>query len=153
MGALCTRILQSEGSHALNSAEDLLILFIVAVAPRPYAPFDNLCAYLWAINPASPSALDLGSLYCESGLYGEAATVLSWGLDYFSHRPKASFVKCLLRCFQKLQLMDEDCFDDLIGELEKTSFYKSTRKGRVAIATGAWAVVKDVRFKDCQQIV
>lgn len=151
MRRLCTSILQSEGPHALNSAEDLLIIFIVAVASGVRAPFENLYQYLREINPGSPSALTLGYIYSECGLYGEAATLLSWGWDFSGQKPQAQSIKCLLCCFQKLQVMDERCFNALIGELENTSYWGHKRKGRAA--TGAWAVVQDVRFKDCQRTV
>ena len=148
---LCTSILQSEGPNALNSAEELLIIFIVAVTSRVCAPFKSLDSYLREINPASPSALTLGYLYSECGLYGEAATLLSWGWDFSGQKPQAQFVKCLLRCFNELQLLDEEHFDALISELGNTSYWGNSRKGRAA--TGTWAVVQDPRFKDCQQIV
>ena len=151
MRGLCTSILQSGGPHTLNSAEDLLVIFIVAVASGVRAPFKSLYAYLREINPATPSALTLGYIYSECGLYGEAATLLSWGWDYSGQKPQADSIKCLLCCFQKLQLMDEHYFNALIGELENTSYWGNKRKGRAA--TGAWAVVQDVRFKDCQRIV
>ena len=148
---LCTGILQSEGPNALNSAEELLIISIVAVTSRVGAPFESLDSYLREINPVSPSALTLGYLYSECDLYGEAATLLSWGWDYFPHSPETPLVKSLLRCFRKLQLMDEHYFNALTDELKNTSYYGDKRKGRAA--TGAHAVVKDARFKDCQRMV
>lgn len=145
---VCLSNLPSEGLQALNIAEDLLITFIVAVALNMSAPTDYLCLWLWDINP---SALTLGHIYFECGLYGEASTLLSWGEDFSSQKPRAQSLKCLLRCFQKLQLMDEDHFNALNGELENLSYLGNSRNGRVA--TGAWAVVKDGRFKDSWRMV
>ena len=149
---LSISILKSRGRDGLEDAEDLLILFIVAIFPQPKNSvygWTSPVGFLQEINPASYSALALGQIYAQCELYSEAATLLSWGLDFYEPDPDKHCVRCLLKCTHKLELIDRQTFNALNEELDRPSQYANRENDYTY--RGAWAVAKNDEFVDCRR--
>lgn len=152
---LCISILASGGRNSLEDAEDLLIEFIVAMVPKFVKPTQNsaepLVLWLREINPATYSALALGQIYGRCQLYNEAATLLSWGLDFSGQNPQRGPVKRLLECLREIGLLSTEIFQTLNEEADKPSKYGGRKHNYEH--SGSWAVVKNDLFDNCRQQV
>lgn len=152
---LCVSILESGGRNSLEDAEDLLIEFIVAMVPKFVKPTQNwaetLVLWLREINPATYSALALGQIYAQCQLYNEAATLLSWGLDFSGGNPQRSPVKRLLHCQRELGLLSNEVFQKLDEEADKPSEYRGRKHNYEH--SGSLAVIQNNLFDNCRQKV
>ena len=152
---VCISIAESGGRNSLEDAEDLLIEFIVAMVPKFVKPTQNwaetLVLWLREINPATYSALALGRIYAQCELYNEAATLLSWGLDFSGGNPQRSPVKRLLQCQRELGLLSGEVFQKLDEEADKPSEYRGRKHNYEH--SGSLAVIQNNLFDNCRQKV
>lgn len=152
---LCVSILESGGRNSLEDAEDLLIQFIVAIGSsflkQTQGREETLVMWLRKANPVEDGALALGQIYTQCQLYNEAATLLSWGLDFSRESPKRAPVKRLLKCHKELGLLSNEDFQGLNRKADCTIVYRRRRR-RNEHGMSALVVVNDT-FKTCCQKV
>lgn len=154
---LCVSIFASKGSKELAVVEELLVATILGAlqslfkdmqVPSRYKPVQCIGEK----NPASNNSLVLGHIYARCGLDGEAATLLTWGLE-FGRTPRSDFrFRCarrLMECHSHLGLITGKTHRIYNEEADKPikyepPYYSYSRTRLVA---------KDSRFKECHKQV
>ena len=150
---MCLSMFIRKGSDEIEAVEEMLIFYIVAVVP--YAASKkwarDVLMFLREMSAPAHSAEVLGQIYMNCELYGEAATLLSWAMDFNGSSRDTEPIRCLLTCQRKLGLITEEIFDEFYEELDKPPELGRRKYGTVD--RGIWAVYYDGRFEDgCQQI-